>query len=86
MIAKLHVPLIIVPPAGRKVRQLVKEPVSLRDIAATLVDLTDVEARLPFPGVSLARFWKGPVPSSPCRAPTGIAIARRGGPGPAEPG
>ena len=55
---EVHVPLLIIPPAGSEVRQVVKEAVSLRDIASTIVDLTGVEANSPFPGDSLARFWK----------------------------
>jgi arylsulfatase A-like enzyme len=31
--------------------------VSLRDVAATIVDVLGLEAGSPFPGASLARFW-----------------------------
>ena len=40
-------------------KQMVKEAVSLRDLAATIVDVTGQEAGSPFPGESLARFRKG---------------------------
>ncbi len=52
----LHVPLLIVGPgvpAGRSV----SEPVSLRDLPATLTDLIHLANRSPFPGRSLARHW-----------------------------
>ena len=55
---ELHVPLLIIPPGGRAAKQVVKEAVSLRDLAATIVDVTGREARSPFPGESLARFWE----------------------------
>ena len=34
---------------------------SLRDLAATIVDLAGLGAGSPFPGESLARFWRRPV-------------------------
>ena len=55
---ELHVPLLVIPPGGSATKQAVKEPVSLRDLAATIVDLAGLEAGAPFPGVSLARFWE----------------------------
>lgn len=65
---QLHVPLIIVPPAGGPSRLVVTDTVSLRDLAATIVDVLGKSDGSPFPGVSLARFWNrstGAVPSSP---------------------
>ena len=64
---ELHVPLLIVPPGGVTGR-VVKAPVTLRDLAATIVDVLDLEADSPFPGASLARYWDDKPPSSP---PTG---------------
>jgi arylsulfatase A-like enzyme len=55
---ELHVPLIIIPPGGRRAKLAVKETVSLRDVAATVVELAGVGSGSPFPGDSLARFWK----------------------------
>jgi len=54
----VHVPLLIsfpAPPAwgGRRVA----EPVTLRDLPATVVELAGLQAR--FPGQSLARYWAG---------------------------
>ncbi len=57
---ELHVPLLIIPPGGRATEQAVKEPVSLRDLAATIVDVAGLDGGAPFPGVSLARYWKSP--------------------------
>jgi arylsulfatase A-like enzyme len=55
----LHVPLVVVfdgrvPRGGR-----VAEPVSMRDLAATVADLALPGGAHPFPGVSLARRWSG---------------------------
>jgi arylsulfatase A-like enzyme len=62
---ELHVPLLIIPPGGGATKQVVKETVSLRDLAATIVDLAGLEGGAPFPGVSLARFWKQPAQVAP---------------------
>jgi arylsulfatase A-like enzyme len=56
---ELHVPLLIIPPGGRVPKRVVTETVSLRDLAATIVDVLGLEAGAPFPGSSLARFWNG---------------------------
>jgi arylsulfatase A-like enzyme len=55
---EVHVPLLIVPPGGVTTRKVVTETVSLRDLAATLVDVLDLTAGSPFPGESLVRLWK----------------------------
>jgi arylsulfatase A-like enzyme len=60
---ELHVPLLVVPPGGATAR-VVAEPVSLRDLAATIVDVAGVAAGTPFPGSSLARFWREPAGAS----------------------
>ena len=60
---ELHVPLLIIPPGGRATRRVVGETVSLRDLAATVVDVVGLGSGSPFPGDSLARYWKG-APSS----------------------
>jgi arylsulfatase A-like enzyme len=53
----LHVPLVISwhgrVPAGKRV----SEPVSLRDLPATIADLTGVAGAVSFPGESLVRCW-----------------------------
>jgi arylsulfatase A-like enzyme len=64
---ELHVPLLVLPPGGTAPRA-VKEPVSLRDLAATIVDLAGLEAGSPFPGASLARFWEPTSRAEPDRS------------------
>jgi arylsulfatase A-like enzyme len=53
------VPLVIVNPKGVPAGRAVVEPVSLRDIPATVVDRLGLARDAPFPGRSLARFWAG---------------------------
>jgi arylsulfatase A-like enzyme len=65
---ELHVPLLIIPPEGSATPQVVKEAVSLRDLAPTIVDLVGQEAGSPFPGTSLARFWKPPAQIAPIQS------------------
>ncbi len=57
---EIRVPLVIVPPSGRPSPVVVPEMVSLRDQPATIVDLVGLAAGAPFPGRSLARFWREP--------------------------
>lgn len=59
---ELHVPLVIVPPGGSAISRVVPEVVSLRDLAATIVDVLDLKGGSPFPGETLARYWDGPPP------------------------
>ncbi len=54
---QLHVPLVIIPPAGGPPPRIVTETVSLRDLPATIVDVLGSSAGSAFPGFSLARFW-----------------------------
>jgi arylsulfatase A-like enzyme len=62
---ELHVPLLIVPPGDTATKQVIKESVSLRDLAATIVDVLGMEAGSPFPGSSLARLWERTSPTAP---------------------
>ncbi len=66
---ELHVPLLIIPPRTSATKLAVKEAVSLRDLAATIVDVVGQEAGSPFPGVSLARFWKRAAPVASIQHP-----------------
>ncbi len=54
---EIHVPLIALLPDGAQAGRTVAEPVSLRDLAATVADLSGLGAASPFPGRSLARHW-----------------------------
>ncbi len=69
---ELHVPLLIIPPAGRATKLAVGDAVSLRDLAATIVDVVGQQASSPFPGESLSRFWKPP--GSPARIQPSTAV------------
>jgi len=69
---ELHVPLLIIPPRDRATKLVVKEAVSLRDIAATIVDVVGQAAGSPFPGVSLARFWQRAAPVAPIQPPLAL--------------
>jgi arylsulfatase A-like enzyme len=66
---ELHVPLLIIPPGGGVPKRAVPDGVSLRDLAATIVEVVGQEAGSPFPGFSLARFWKPPKPVAPLQPP-----------------
>ncbi len=55
---EIRVPLVIVPPSGLNPAAVVDETVSLRDLPATIVDLAGQANGSPFPGESLARFWR----------------------------
>jgi arylsulfatase A-like enzyme len=65
----LDVPLLVRFPGRVPAGRLVTTPVSLKDLAATVVDLSgDSTARLP--GRSLARFWNGSIPDSAASSDT----------------
>jgi len=55
---EVHVPLMILAPGDRAAGRIVGDPVSLRDLPATIVDLLGASGDSPFPGNSLARYWK----------------------------
>ncbi|HET9530264.1 MAG TPA: sulfatase, partial [Blastocatellia bacterium] len=55
----LHVPLLIIFPSRVPEGVRVREPVTLRDIPATVVDLFELEDESAFPGDSLAGYWNG---------------------------
>jgi arylsulfatase A-like enzyme len=65
---EIHVPLVIVPPGGKVSKRVVTEAVSLRDLAATIADVTGQATGAPFPGQSLARFWNGRKANAPLEA------------------
>lgn len=53
-----HVPLLVVPPARGSTKMRVREPVSVREIPATVAEWVDLGAGSPFPGRSLSRFLR----------------------------
>ena len=54
----VHVPLVVVGPGHIPAGVHVGEPVSLADLAATVLDLAHAPDRKDMPGKSLAPFWK----------------------------
>jgi arylsulfatase A-like enzyme len=54
---EIGVPLVILAP-GAPAGRVVKGPVTLRDLPATVVDLLGLSAGSPFPGRSLAAHWQ----------------------------
>jgi len=58
----LHVPLIIVAPGRTPRGERVTQPVSLRDLPATILALVNGHSSTTFPGASLQRFWSGTPP------------------------
>jgi arylsulfatase A-like enzyme len=72
--SQLHVPLVIIPPAGSPSPRVVTESVSLRDLATTIVDVLGFQEGAPFPGVTLARFWNGSSPSASAKAAASIPV------------
>jgi arylsulfatase A-like enzyme len=71
----VHVPLVLIFPRRIAGGGCVAQPVSLRDLPATVMDLVGLGEESPFPGTSLAPCWEwkraGPHPTSPvlCIAP-----------------
>ena len=57
---EIRVPLVILPPAGQRSPRVVRETVSLRDLSATILDLTGQAQGSHFPGQSLASLWREP--------------------------
>jgi len=64
----LHVPLVISFPLRVPAAKSFGEPVTLRDLPATVLDLLGFEDKHVFPGSSLSRYWdqtRSPGPKSP---------------------
>jgi arylsulfatase A-like enzyme len=80
---EIRVPLVIVVP-GHNQSAIVSETVSLRDLPATIVDLTGQGTGAPFPGRSLARLWRDSPPGDPSRAGEG-ALSELASPNPYDP-
>ena len=59
--ASLLVPLVVVYPPGIAQGVRVRDPVSIRDIPATVMDVLGAADSHPFPGISLARYANGTV-------------------------
>lgn len=57
---EIHVPLLVVLPGGSYAGTRISEPASLRNIAATVLDLVGGADGSPFPGYSLVSQWTDP--------------------------
>ncbi len=53
----LHIPLLVWFPPALKNPQRIADPVTLRDLGATILELTEVETNPQFPGQSLSRYF-----------------------------
>jgi arylsulfatase A-like enzyme len=62
---EMHVPLLIIAPGGSASAKVVSEPVSLRDIPATVAEYVGLGAQHPFPGASLTRLLHNAEPAAP---------------------
>jgi arylsulfatase A-like enzyme len=72
---ELRVPLLIIPPSKMKASTglAIRDAVSLRDIAATIVEMAGLTTSSPFPGDSLTRFWIRPSPASRSVEPASLS-------------
>ncbi len=77
---EVRVPLLVVRPGKLPSGRVVSEPVSLRDLPATVVDLLGLSAASPFPGRSLAPLWansSGSPKAEPSLVKSEVAIRSR---------
>jgi arylsulfatase A-like enzyme len=69
---EIGVPLVILSP-GAPAGRVVTDPVSLRDVPATVVDQLGLADGSPFPGRSLAAYWWLPPGASPPEVTPGLS-------------
>ncbi len=81
---EIRVPLLIVSPADQRGTGVVRETVSLRDLPATILDIVGLEKGSPFPGQSLAHFWRDPSPKTGSVTVDGV-ISELPTPNPSDP-
>lgn len=76
----VHVPLVVIPPRGHdEAVGRVSVPVSTRELARTIADLTGPASPSPFPGPSLTRFWSAGAAGPPLTAgPVLFEVDREG--------
>ncbi len=65
---ELHVPLLVLMPERVPPSRVVREPVSLRDLPATVTSLLGPTRVSPFPGSSWARYWEVSGVGAPAKA------------------
>jgi arylsulfatase A-like enzyme len=82
---EIRVPLVMVPPQRRHPGAVVNDPVSLRDLPATIVDLVGLGAGAPFPGRSLASLWRDPSRPSAVSNAGDAVLSELADPNPIDP-
>src|SRR5271157_148959 len=80
---EIHVPLLILGTTRLPANRVVTDPVSLRDLPATILDLLRIKDSSLFPGVTLARYWKS-TPSTHSPLPAGLPLAELDSPQPGD--
>jgi arylsulfatase A-like enzyme len=81
---EMRVPLLILPPANSRTEAVVRETVSVRDLPATIVEMSGLGDGSPFPGRSLAMLWRHPS-SGTVPAAEGSAVSELEEPNPNDP-
>ncbi|MBS1786582.1 MAG: sulfatase-like hydrolase/transferase [Acidobacteria bacterium] len=79
----LHVPLLVVYPARVPPNRRIADPISLRDLPGTILDLTGIGDKTKIPGYSLACHWTSEFPhaepeTSPVLSEVNVAPIRPG--------
>ena len=82
---EIHVPLLIIAPAGNRFAGVVEESVSLGDIPATVVDFVRSGTNSPFPGRSLTRFCRESPPDSTSNRASVAVVSELSSPNPGDP-
>jgi arylsulfatase A-like enzyme len=82
---EIRVPLVIRPPSGLTPSRVVDETVSLRDLAATIVDVLGLAAGSPFPGASFARSWRNSTENAGSPRGTDLVVSELSFPNPQLP-
>jgi arylsulfatase A-like enzyme len=83
--AEIRVPLVIVLPTRHRAQGAIGEPVSLRDLPATIADLVSPGTTSPFPGRSLARFWRADATVSSASHNGDVVLSELPAPNPIDP-
>ncbi len=66
---EIHVPLLVRFPSRAPRGVVIAKPVSLRDVASTIVQLLGWQSESPFPGSPLSRTWASPPADDRCSGP-----------------
>ncbi len=72
---ELRVPLLIIPPLNKKTAagSVIRDPVTLRDIAATIIHMAGLTTSSSFPGESLTRFVGTSAPAPNGQQPSSLS-------------